>query len=152
MTPSELETARALVACPRWQYLPGMLCENALNRRRILRVDGDRGLMGYAFECSTHWHHLDNSHYQRRHGPRRREAFDDFDEGRELGAIGFPYLPDPLTALGVLHVVRLAWNCPHGSVRLVDRPLDSSWVYRGGWMCHAPTEIEALLAALRAAS
>ena len=157
MNAEELEIARRLVACKGWAWLPGMQAVNSIYVRRVLRVDGERALMGYQYETRSHWHYIDPAHYQRREGPRERAGHADFDEGRGLGALGIPDLSDDLTRLGVLAVVRRAWGDKTASVRAVDcYPLSATWTWIAGQpgvrrVGHERTELAALLAALEAA-
>lgn len=129
MNAERLKIARRLVACPKWVWLPGM---HAVAERRDwpgmgIRVDEARD--GWLF-----YGRASNAEASMRPG----------------GMV--PNLDDDLTLLGVLAVVRLAWEAPSGSVRFVDRhPLDSVWEYRGRWVCCGPTEEEALLSALESA-
>ena len=158
MNAEELEIARRLVACKGWAWLPGMQAVNSIYVRRVLRVDGERALMGYQYETRSHWHYIDPAHYQRREGPRERAGHADFDEGRELGALGIPDLSDDLTRLGVIEVMQRAWGAPYSYPEPVEL-FDSDGVVAGAsWRVRVPgrkfegdTELGALLAALEAA-
>ena len=133
MNDERLEIARRLVMCPKWVWLPGMLATgDVITPHLPVRVGltGDGGLLFYDRGIKSKRSH--------------RRAFCDFGL--------FPDLDDDLTRLGVLAVVRRAWNDPTASIRFIDRcPLDSSWECNGRWVCYGPTEEAALLAALEAA-
>lgn len=90
MTPEEEKIARALVACPKWQWLPGMLNERG---SRVLAVN----------PLVT----------------RPAVVVYDFDaEARvRMRASAAPDLDDPLTRWGIHEVVRLAFGADAVAVR-----------------------------------
>lgn len=133
MNAEELEIARRLVACPKWAWLPGMAAFRPYQAGH-LRIESthESGFgMSPVIYGSCSWFSLS-------------------------GLV--PDLDDDLTRLGVLEVVRRAWNnplvCPY-PVKMngaqwwnVGIPWDSN----GGTLCGTgPTELDALLAAMESA-
>lgn len=132
MNAERLGIARRFAACPKWEWFAGMVA---------LRLDGDEVVSSIRIDV------LDDVVSMAFHGT-----------STDGHAVRFPVrgrvpdLDDDLTSLGVLAVVRRAWNDPTASVRFVDRtPLESVWECRGRWVCYGATEELALLAALESA-
>ena len=141
MTPDRMEIARRLVACKGWVWLPGMLAASKHDDEqdapgwRIAHIYGHSGLA-----LAARINHLGE------------------DDACDIGLWEcVPDLDDDLTRLGVLAVVRRAWD---------DERIDLVWG-SGEWSCwrsyktqvgdmneyigNGPTEDSALLAALEAA-
>ena len=132
MTEAQIALARRAVVAPGWRWLPGMRIASTKFARVVAVRDGA--------PC----------------GAEEGATCDD-NAAMWLDEWTTPMLPDlsdPLTALGLLALVRERWKMPHLTVTRKNR----WWTYREcagvGLELHricAPTEVEALIAALEAA-
>ena len=132
MDAETLDIARRFAACPKWEWLPGMLArlDDALSpvMCRVVEVVGRDSCFGV----------IDGA------GPRGFVSY-------YLDS-SVPDLDDAVTRAALLPVVRRAWDDETASVRFFGRwPLESMWEYRGRWVCYGSSELAALLAALEAA-
>jgi hypothetical protein len=142
MNAERLNIACRLVACPKWMWLPGMqmvvhgcmecrpLCALAGSVNRIVSSDG-----GFRSHKAGHVS-----------GPTLDGGMHD----------NVPDLDDDLTRLGVLAVVRRAWDDDSiGVVRMSDGWHVTRGMILGSWIATivggAPTEEDALQAALQVA-
>jgi hypothetical protein len=131
MTESQTALARRLVAAPGWRWLPGMrVADTKFARVVAVRDSGPCG----AEEGAT----CDDN------------AAVWLDEG---ATPMLPDLSDPLTALGLLALVRERWGMAH----LAAVRKDGAWMlWAGGlpdalYLLRAPTELEVLILALEVA-
>ena len=132
LTDDERAIARRLVACKGWRWLPGMA------------ATPEHPEMAW---CGTvRIHGIDGEHF----------CLGGHAMIRTIGRV--PDLSDPLTRLGVLQVVRDAHGDQTAFLRYVPACIQwpAAWLWEAGQpgvrsTGHAPTEIEALAAALEAA-
>ena len=131
MTEHEIALARRAVAAPGWRWLPGMAAigRNGAKWRLymgsggVLCAQGEGDAGGYCAGWSSEWAEI-------------------------LGAL--PDLSDPLTALGLLALVRERWGMPN----LAAVRKDGAWMlWAGGlpdalYRLRAATELELLVLTL----
>ena len=125
---TNLELAKRAVACKHWRLLPGMMTEK---HGRVHDV-GD----GMILVQSKPTAYMDNSIRLSWQGAS--QAIPDFS--------------DPLTAAGVLVLVREAWNTQQVTLRVFDD--ESAWIecaLPGQWKKAGDSVAEALIAALEEA-
>ena len=130
MTEAQIALARRAVAAPGWRWLPGMLL-----------IDDDGIPVRFVVELGTHALGV----VQGGGHPAWRKP---------LPIVAFPVLTDAATLGCLLALVRERWKMPHLTVTRKNR----WWTYREcagvGLELHricAPTETEALIAALEVA-
>jgi len=115
------ELARRAVACKHWRWMPGMLL--------VTEAANTFRLVELDFDANDRWE------WQGQHSPP------------------LPDLTDPATVGCLLDLVREAWGDP--SVSIFRSALGQEWcvlIQKGGLQgFHAPTEAEALVAALEGA-
>jgi hypothetical protein len=154
MTEAQIALARRLVAAPGWRWLPGMQVRTThaggypkTPAGTPVRIESDSTLP----DCVT----------EGKFGPIAREpahthpdfgALCDLHDKSvaEAEARILPDLSDPLTALGLLALVRERWAMPN----LAAVRKDGAWMlWAGGlpdalYLLRAPTELEVLILAL----
>ena len=138
---SEREIAARAVACPGWRHLKGM---DSLEESRVLEVGTGlaEGLVLWACPV-THamtWAHVPTF------------PLSEFEDELEVRA-WLPDLSEPLTRLGLLHLVREAWG--HEDAYSGKTHNGRRWGVRcqdfARYMGEGDTEAESLVAALEAA-
>lgn len=137
MTAERLEIARRFVACPGWVWLEGMADQHG---RRVTAV-GSNGV-------PTNWPQV-----YREGDNALGYSLSWYWNGSHEDPI--PNINDPVTAAGILPVVRRAWDDHRAVVWPAHRSppgmADVWMVYCNGREFSGPSELLALLAALEAA-
>ena len=154
---NELELARRVVACKAWRWIPGMLA--LFDPELVPRVIGS-----FAVDYGLR-HRVTNVVPGGWHGVTEYHAdYPDAEHENESGSspTSLPDFSDPLTAAGLLLLVREAYNAPEACTGRagaywyvyprVDNGLDQDTEPIGmTWNDKHTTELAALVAALEAA-